>query len=234
MWTIGDMKKRGREAFKQNYWRCVVAAVLLYLLIGATAGSGANSGKNAAKENQDLAEAFNSLSPNELGIVLAAILGAVTVVIIVALVLRIFVFNPLQVGCYRFFRKNTENPPADLGVIKEGFGGYGRVFLTLLLRDIFLCLWTCLFLIPGIVKCYSYRMVPYILKDNPELSATEVITRSRQMMQGNKGKAFLMDLSFLGWFILSLFPLVAILWTNPYYESSKAALYLELKQKGAM
>ena len=76
-------------------------------------------------------------------------------------------------------------------------------------------------------------MVPYIIKDNPELSATEVITRSREMMNGNKWKAFLLDLSFIGWFLLSIITLgiAAFFWVGPYVYSTEAALYLELKDK---
>jgi len=75
-------------------------------------------------------------------------------------------------------------------------------------------------------------MVPYIIKDNPELSATEVITKSRKMMDGNKWRAFLLDLSFIGWLLLSLITLgiVGLLWTNPYMQNTNAALYQELSK----
>ena len=67
---------------------------------------------------------------------------------------------------------------------------------------------------------------------NPELSATEVITRSRMMMNGHKWNAFVLDLSFIGWFLLTIITcgIVGILWTNPYYSNTNAALYLELKK----
>ena len=68
-------------------------------------------------------------------------------------------FNPLKVGCYRFFLKNIDDASTPLGVIKEGFGGYGHVFVTLLLTDLFAALWSLLFIIPGIVAAYSYRLV---------------------------------------------------------------------------
>ena len=76
-------------------------------------------------------------------------------------------------------------------------------------------------------------MVPYILAEQPELSATEVITRSREMMNGNKWQAFKMDLSFLGWILLGILTLglVNIFWTAPYMESAQAALYLKLRDK---
>ena len=75
-------------------------------------------------------------------------------------------------------------------------------------------------------------MVPFILAEHPELSATEIITRSRRMMNGNKWRAFVLDLSFLGWIILGVFSLglVFIFWTSPYMNSTHAALYLKLKE----
>ena len=68
----------------------------------------------------------------------------------------------------------------------------------MLLKDIFLCLWSLLFIIPGIIKAYSNAMVPYVLADNPELGAKEAITLSHKMMNGSKWRAFVLDLSFIG------------------------------------
>ena len=109
------------------------------------------------------------------------------------------------------------------------------MFITLFLRDLFLVLWSLLFFIPGIVKSYSYRLVPYLLKDHPELSPTEVITRSRQMMNGHKWQAFVLDLSFLGWYLLGILTLgaVNVFWSNPYHDNTAAAFYLELEYPSA-
>ena len=150
-----------------------------------------------------------------------------------SIVLKVFLFNPLQVGCYRFFRMNAQNPKAGVGLIGEGFGSYGHVFVTLLLRDLLIALWSLLLIIPGIIKSYSYQMVPYIIKDRPDLSSGQVLKLSSQMMQGNKMQAFIMDLSFIGWFLLGTvtFGLAAVFWATPYYECSKAALYLELSNQ---
>ena len=75
-------------------------------------------------------------------------------------------------------------------------------------------------------------MVPYILAEHPELSANEVITRSRKMMNGNKWQAFKLDLSFIGWILLSAFTfgVVHILYTGPYMNTALAGLYEELMQ----
>ena len=80
------------------------------------------------------------------------------------------------------------------------------------------------------MKSYSYRMVPFIIKDRPDLSATEVISESRRMMQGHKWNTFVLDLSFLGWALLGVLTLglVSVFWTEPYYRNTHAALYLQL------
>ena len=97
----------------------------------------------------------------------------------------------------------------------------------------FTLLWCLLLLIPGIVAAYAYRMVPFILAENPDMPAREVIARSREMMKGNKWRAFVLDLSFLGWIILGVVTLGLglVFWTEPYIKSADAALYVKLKEQ---
>lgn len=239
MWDIADMKAKGKVAFKRNYWPSVGAGFLLTMLTMCSSVSSGRSYNGAAgdaatqsvdAEATQLSNSFNALSTGEQAAIVTIVLGVLGVTIVVSLLLKIFVFNPLQVGSYRFFKKNVQEGKAPFGIVMEGFSDYGHVFCTLFLRDLFLILWTLLLIIPGIIKSYSYMLVPYIIKDEPNLSATEVITRSKELMNGNKSRAFLLDLSFLGWAILGLVTLGLgnIFWTTPYYENTKAALYLEL------
>ena len=244
--AVSEIKLRGRNAFKANYWRCVVAAVLLVLLLGGAAASGAGNAQDAMDTTgsapavsapaetqaaqQELIDALNSMPKETAHTATIVLLSAMATVSVIGCVLRIFVFNPLKVGCYRFFSKNVEDPGVTLDVLKEGFGSYGHTLGTLLLTDLFLVLWTLLLVVPGIIKAYSYRLVPYIIKDNPELSAMEVIKRSKELMDGNKWRAFTLDLSFIGWFLLGVLTLglVNVFWTNPYHESAKAVFYRDL------
>ena len=236
MWSRTELKERGKAAFKANYWRCVLCGFLLMIVLGSlsfsTGRSGSEGGDNGGQQAIDY---FNNATPEQktaLALVLTGVLGIVSIGLIIGLLLKIFIFNPVAVGCYEFFKENIDDNDTTLDVLMTGFGDYLHVFITLFLRDLFLFLWTLLFIIPGFVKLYSYRMVPYIIKDNPELSATEVITLSRQMMRGNKFNAFILDLSFIGWYILGMltFGLVIIFWTQPYKQSTNAALYLEIKE----
>ena len=87
-----------------------------------------------------------------------------------------------------------------------------------------------LFIIPGIIKAFSYAMTPYILEENPELSANDAIDHSRAMMKGHKFDLFWLYLSFIGWFILCILTLgIGFLWLTPYMETSVAAFYEDVK-----
>ena len=179
-------------------------------------------------------QAFDSDS--ETGAAILAVVGAVIVLVVAIVllfssVLKIFVLNPLEAGCRNFLLRNATGE-SDLGDIGFGFTpDYWRNVKTLFLRDLFRFLWGLLLIVPGIIKRYSYRMAPYILADRPELSGTEVLTLSRQMMDGHKWKTFVLDLSFLGWNILSAltFGLLGVFYVNPYRQCTNAELYRELK-----
>ena len=221
MWKINELKEKGRTAFKANYWTCVLMALLLSVLTGYAAAASGSSGEDA----EVITQSIRNMPPG----VLVAIAGIFTGLFIVGILIKIFLINPLSVGCYASFIENIDHP-VKLDVIKKGFRNFKNVFITLFLRDLFLFFWTLLLIIPGLIKAYSYRMVPYILAENPSLPPTECIRRSREMMKGNKWNAFVLDLSFIGWNILSVLTLgiLGIFWTRPYKESTNAALYLAL------
>ena len=91
-----------------------------------------------------------------------------------------------------------------------------------ILIAIFTFLWSLLFIIPGIVKAYSYAMTPYIVHDNPEMPVRECIRQSQRMMKGYKMKLFLLDLSFIGWILLGIFSFgIGLLWVLPYMETAR-------------
>ena len=166
-----------------------------------------------------------------LGVMVIAVLSALAFIALIASLIRIFVTNPLEIGCRGFFLRNTEEP-AEMNELGVGFHPYFHNVGALLLRDVFIALWSLLFVIPGCIKHYSYRMVPYILAENPEISGKEAITLSRQMMDGHKWNAFVLDLSFIGWAILSsvTLGLAGIFYVNPYKYCTDAELYQALKE----
>lgn len=139
---------------------------------------------------------------------------------------------PLNYGLVILFLKNLRGEPIEVGRLFDGFKDYIRIFCTLLLQAIYVFLWTLLLIIPGIIKGYSYAMTVYILKDDPALQNNAAIEKSMRMMQGHKMDLFLLDLSFIGWVILSCLTLgIGFLFLIPYIQSSHAAFYEDLKNE---
>lgn len=213
-------------AFKKNY----VSAVVVALLMGIFSTVSGESSARRVSENSDIysGNLFN------VGMITGLLAGIATVVILIVLVAKVFVGNLLKMGGYRFFILNQTAQPG-IGTLLDGFrsGHYVNIVLTMFLRDLFTTLWSLLLVVPGIVKHYEYLMVPYIIAENPAMDYKEAFQISKQMMDGEKMEAFIMDLSFLGWYLLSAVTcgLLAIFYVNPYVQASFAEMYTFNKQK---
>lgn len=159
------------------------------------------------------------------------IAGGVSSIPVAGSVLDIIITYPLAYGfAILFLDLFREGKPIDIGKLFDGFKDFGRVWGTLILVAIYTILWTCLLIIPGIVKSYSYALTPFILKDEPELKYNAAIEKSMRMMDGYKMKLFLLDLSFIGWMILSVLTLgIGLLFLQPYMNTARAAFYEDLK-----
>lgn len=226
MWNRAELKMRGNMAFKKNY----VSAVVVALLMGIFGTVSGESSARRVSENSDIysGNLFN------VGMITGLLAGIATVVILIVLVAKVFVGNLLKMGGYRFFILNQTAQPG-IGTLLDGFrsGHYVNIVLTMFLRDLFTALWSLLLVVPGIVKHYEYLMVPYIIAENPAMDYKEAFQISKQMMDGEKMEAFIMDLSFLGWYLLSAVTcgLLAIFYVNPYVQVSFAEMYTFNKQK---
>ena len=226
MWNRAELKMRGNMAFKKNY----VSAVVVALLMGIFGTVSGESSARRVSENSDIysGNLFN------VGMITGLLAGIATVVILIVLVAKVFVGNLLKMGGYRLFILNQTAQPG-IGTLLDGFrsGHYVNIVLTMFLRDLFTTLWSLLLVVPGIVKHYEYLMVPYIIAENPAMDYKEAFQISKQMMDGEKMEAFIMDLSFLGWYLLSAVTcgLLAIFYVNPYVQASFAEMYTFNKQK---
>lgn len=259
MWDRVILKQRGKEAFQRNYWKCVLVAFILMLFVGSN-GSTANHLEVTKKQNNDaisqITETFDYGGLNSMtkewkysvsrgsffdyiqkifssGVVLVSSI-VVLLLSVIGFLLNIFVFAPLEVGGNRFFIENAYQP-ANPGNLMFPFksGSYGNVVLNMFLRGLYIALWSLLLVIPGIIKSYEYRMVPYLLAECPEMSSADAFRISKELMYGQKMNAFVLDLSFIGWGILSACTcgLVGIFFASPYQHATNAELFLELKRQ---
>lgn len=120
---------------------------------------------------------------------------------------------------------------ACFGNLLDGFGMFFRIIWLDILQTVFITLWSLLFIVPGIIAEYRYRLALYLLLDHPEMSAMDCIRESKRIMSGNKGQLFVLDLSFIGWWILAGIPIVGLfvrVWVVPYTQMTYALYYTTL------
>jgi len=159
------------------------------------------------------------------------ILSAISYVAGMTAVGAIILTGPLAYGiCFLFLKQCRGNLDMQLGDLFTGFtSDFGQNFLIGLMTTIFTLLWSLLFVIPGIVKFYAYSMAYYIKADYPDYGWRECINASKELMYGHKGELFLLDLSFLGWYIVGSLCLgIGTLWVVPYHMSARAVFYDQL------
>lgn len=230
MWSRKDIKGNAKASLKRNYWKAVIGSLLL-LIIG---GGGAAAGSSAT-QSEEVNSAIDSLFMQQAETIIAFIVvlfSALTVVFVIDFVICVFIKNPLQVGIQKLFI-NCKTDQAECSDMLSAFSGsYLNVVKTMFLMTLFTSLWSLLFIIPGIIKAYEYRMIPYILADNPEMSRKEVFKKSKELMTGNKWNAFVLDLSFIGWHILGFCTcgILELFYVLPYHLLTNAELYHELKK----
>ncbi len=136
----------------------------------------------------------------------------------------------LEIMFLNFLR--GEERALEVGNLFNKFSSYIGVSL---LRYLYTVLWSFLLIVPGIIKSYSYAMTPYIVKDNPGISADAAIEASRAMMKGHKFDLFYLHLTFLGWGILCLFTCgLGFLWLSPYILTAQADFYQNLLEEQGM
>ena len=153
----------------------------------------------------------------------------------IALLVRILLINPISVGEKRIFLESINYKKTKFSTIAYPFGfkkkRYRSTIETMFVVRTYQLLWN-ITIIGGIIKHYSYLMVPYIVAENPHIHYKDAIKISREMMNGNKWQAFLLDLTFIGWEILNLFTIGIVgLYYSPYYTATFTELYRILREK---
>lgn len=148
--------------------------------------------------------------------------------------ISLFVLLPLAAGYSNSMRVLLETGDNRLtnNSFSLGFGNWLHVVWGMILSTIYIFLWTLLLIIPGIIKSYSYALTPYILVEHPEMSANEAIEESMRLMDGHKFDLFYLQLSFIGWAILSILSLgLGVFWLIPYQMTAQAAFYRDIKNE---
>jgi uncharacterized membrane protein len=141
----------------------------------------------------------------------------------------LIVAGPLTVGICAVFVNIFRKEKGQLGDMGNGLNNFLNNMITGILVNVFIALWSLLFIIPGIVKSYSYAMTYYIQNDKPQFTETDAITESREIMRGHKWDLFVLDISFIGWYMLSVLTFgLLLLYVIPYHQAARTAFYEDL------
>lgn len=217
MRTRQEIKAIGKSRFQANYWPCVLACLLVALAIGVVSG---------ALSTPAVIQAANSGNYYD---------GSVSIRANSSSILTLIIAGPLEIGLAYFFIMNVlgRTDITCTTPFTAAFTNFGRKLGGYLWMCLFTFLWSLLFIIPGIIKSFSYAMTPYILADCPNVKATDALKLSMRIMSGHKWELFVFYLSYIGWGILSCLTLglLALFYVAPYMNSSLAVYYLEVREE---
>lgn len=153
---------------------------------------------------------------------------------IISFAFTVLIADPLIVGGKKYFLQARKNNNATIEILKDIFqkDHWLNIASIMFIRNIYTALWY-LTIVGGVIKTYEYRMIPYILAENPKINRKKAFALSKEMMKGNKWKTFILDLSFFGWNFLSVltFGILSILYVNPYNAATMAELYVTVKKR---
>lgn len=214
-----DYRRIARENLAGN-WAISVGVAFVAALLGGLYNS------NGIDLDID-AENLRYISTLPWGEVLLKMLWGSTVINFVHFILG----GPVSLGYCTYLLNQHDRTQPLMKDLFSHFDRFGAGFCLKLLTALYTALWSLLLVIPGIVAYYRYAMAPFILAENPELTASEAITASKEMMDGHKWDLFFLDLSFIGWGLLCALTLgLGTLWLNPYTHASRAAFYRDISR----
>lgn len=157
---------------------------------------------------------------------------AVNLIPILGSFVSTFIVTPaLNIGVTMIYLDVANNYEFRVGDVYNGFNKFWGAFKVTFLVGFFTFMWSLLFVIPGIIKSFSYSMAMYVMAEEKDIGAIEAINRSKKMMEGHKMEAFVLGLSFIGWILLGIVTLgIAFIYVIPYMETTMANFYNSIKE----
>ena len=216
-----DYRAKAREALKGK-WKHASIAGLIAGILGASILYKGYAGSSAGSATEESAQSLSSFS-------FETILAAVGIIVVVSLVM-ILIGSLVGLGYAKFNLSLFEEETVDFKMVFSERKRYKDCFGLYLRQFVIISIGTALLAFPGLIAFYAYCMSPYIMVDNPEMSAKEAMKASRAMMKGNKWKLFCLTFSFIGWDLLAALTFgIGNIVLCPYVEAAGAAFYRELK-----
>lgn len=237
MWRRATLKQHAKLFLKQHYWTAF-AVCLVAIILGASSQSIQVVEKITPETGESISQAtewFSTGSGTLFDMITApfrmltrGILGLLTIGVgLFFVALRLVVGNNLRVGRARYFNHAIAGDNRfDYLFSTFKRGEWVELTFKLFYLDVVIFLWSLLLVIPGIIKTYQYKFVPFILAENPKYSIKQAMALSTSMTDNDKMNLFVLDLSFLGWYFLgSLLFGIGGMFVEPYVKATEATLY---------
>lgn len=230
MWTCSLLKTNAWRALHGRYWRSFWVCLVLLVLSGDQLPHWEirYSGNDPAQTYTYYQTILNELPASTL----LAILIGLLIGFVLFLLWSIFLVAPLLVGQCRYFMESRQGRSPFRTIFTVFRTPYLNVVKVTFLTDLKIFVGLLLFVIPGIYWAYCYKLVPYLMAENPYLSTTRAMQLSRQMMYGEKFHRFVLTLSFIGWFVLCWFSFgIGFFFLAPYQQATYAEFYAAMRAK---
>ena len=233
MWTRAELKQIAKERMKANYWKMLLASLVVSLLTGSLFNIVYNI--NTTTQEILYSEPYSYTVPpqhqNLFMMIVLFLLGTGALFSILGIAYNIFISSVMEVGHSKFYI-NDRNQKAN---VKNVFFAFNHNYMNhvkiMFLMNVKIFLWTLVFIVPGIIKAYEYAMIPFILSEQPDISSEEAFRLSKQLTDNEKFNLFILNLSFLGWLFLGALACgIGVIFVTPYVKATETELYFKLKE----
>ena len=238
MKSLRELKEQALSALKGHWFIAIIASFIASMLGGLSMSGGSTSVELNFGESgmPPIEELLVGLDPDTMEMVLTVFSIMMTWITVMAILLSIYsivyfiVGGAVAVGYSQFNVDLIDGKKARLASLFDSFNIWSTALISRILMGIYTFLWSLLFFIPGIIASFSYAMVPFVLAENPTLTANEAIAESKILMKGNKWRLFCLNFSFIGWYLLGVLTLgISNIWVIPYHQAAVAAFYRDIK-----
>ncbi len=235
MWTRELLKRNAWNSLKGYYWTAFGVILVAGLLGGAESSSSVDF-SNLTDAMESLVTLYSEQGMSGSEVYMTALLTLLLIMVVVlpiAFAVYAFLGGPVNVGkCNFFLRARGGDVSFDYLFSQFRSGTYLPTVKIMFFRYLYTTLWSLLFVIPGIIKGYEYYLIPYLLAENPNLPKDRAFEISRRAMDGEKWKLFVLELSFIGWYLLGLLACcVGMFFVTPYEQATYTEFYACMRAK---
>ncbi|MDV0429891.1 DUF975 family protein [Lactiplantibacillus sp. DA1] len=238
--TRAELKTEVKQLFKGRWKDAILLCIIISLLtiFGVMSDYSSRMRSGDTSSNGETVKQLGTLTGSDLSLILAVVVGFLFVQLVVALVIQLF-----RIGTSYAMLDWVRQPEREIHPVSDSTIGftkrYGWALVGLIIyKAMLVFLWSLLLIVPGIIKAYAYTQTFYVYKDmlattsagRPRPRYRDAVTRSRQLMKGHKWQLFVLQLSFLGWALLSVLTAgIGQLWLTPYTYGVFANYYDNLQ-----